>query len=122
MNEFMDSIPDLVNQFIETVQINNLVSSDISSRQGNLMYELDGLISKYLDHNELSSDEFINLEQKVLNAIAEDLIESYDVKLTHDCDSNGNFNPESVINALDPIITNSTVELDDNSHFIDFNI
>ena len=66
MNEFMDSIPDLVNQFIETVQINNLVSSDISSRQGNLMYELDGLISKYLDHNELSSDEFINLEQKVL--------------------------------------------------------
>ena len=67
-------ITELVDQFLEMASSPDVEPPGSDSRQAGLMYELDTLVSDYLDQNQLSSDEFHHLEQQVLNTIAEDLI------------------------------------------------
>ena len=86
------------------------------------MYELDTLVSDFLDQNQMSGDEFHNLEQQVLNSIAEDLISDSnenDSLLALDHDELGNFDAESVFTALDLSLMETTIEPPSESFGID---
>ena len=112
----MESITDLIDQFIETARCTTIGLPSSDSRQADLMYELDSLVSDFLDQNQLSNDEFVNLERQVLNTIAEDLIREGSIISENDClelnhDESGNFDAESVLIALDSSIVEASVGL-----------
>lgn len=98
-----DSISDLVSQFIDLALVPEADTRGSSTRQAGLMYELDSLISNFLDQNELSPDNFNDIEQQVLNTLAEDIIHDTksedDVKLNSD--DQGNYEADAVLSALD---------------------
>ncbi len=109
------TITDLVGQFLDMARNSEIESPGSGARQAGLMYELDTLVSDFLDQNQLSVDEFNSLEQQVLNTIAEDLLsegstnsESTDFALNHD--ELGNFDAESVFTALDLSILEVSVD------------
>ena len=68
------SITDVVSQFLDMARGAEIDSPGTSTRQAGLMYELDSLVSDFLDQNQISSDEYNSLEQQVLNSMAEELI------------------------------------------------
>jgi len=112
----MESITDLIDQFIETARCTTSGLPNSDSRQADLMYELDSLVSDFLDQNQLSTDEFVNLERQILNTIAEDLIREGSIISENDClelnhDESGNFDAESVLIALDSSIVEASVGL-----------
>ena len=74
MEPITTTVTELVDQFLEMASSPDVEPPGSDSRQAGLMYELDTLVSDYLDQNQLSTDEFHHLEQHVLNTIAEDLI------------------------------------------------
>ncbi len=97
------SITDVVSQFLEMASGNQTDHSASGTRQADLMYELDSLVSDFLDQNQISSKEYNVLEQQVLNSVAEELIlksEQNDV-LDLTADDQGNYDAESVMAALD---------------------
>ena len=117
----MTSIPELVTQFLDTARDSGANYLDSATRQADLMYELDTLVSDFLDQNQMSGEEFHNLEQKVLNSIAEDRIgesnENDSLDLTQD--ELGNFDAESVFTALDLSLIETTIEAPIESFGID---
>ena len=117
----MTSIPELVTQFLDTARGSGADYLDSVTRQADLMYELDTLVSDFLDQNQMSGEEFHNLEQEVLNSIAEDLIsernENDSISLDHD--ELGNFDAESVFTALDLSLMETTIEAQSESFGID---
>ena len=117
----MASIPELVTQFLDTAKESGANALDSATRQADLMYELDTLVSDFLDQNQMSGDEFHNLEQQVLNSIAEDLISdnSENDSLALDHDELGNFDAESVFTALDLSLMEPTIEPPSESFGID---
>ena len=117
----MTSIPDLVTQFLDTARDSGANYLDSATRQADLMYELDTLVSDFLDQNQMSGEEFHNLEQKVLNSIAEDLIgeSNENDSLSLDHDELGNFDAESVFTALDLALMETTIEAPSESFGID---
>ena len=117
----MASIPELVTQFLDTAKESGANALDSATRQADLMYELDTLVSDFLDQNQMSGDEFHNLEQQVLNSIAEDLISDSNENdsLALDHDELGNFDAESVFTALDLSLMEATVEPPSESFGID---
>ena len=118
----MASIPELVTQFLDTAKESGANALDSATRQADLMYELDTLVSDFLDQNQMSGDEFHNLEQQVLNSIAEDLISDSnenDSLLALDHDEHGNFDAESVFTALDLSLMEPTIEPPSESFGID---
>ena len=118
----MASIPELVTQFLDTAKESGANALDSATRQADLMYELDTLVSDFLDQNQMSGDEFHNLEQQVLNSIAEDLISDSnenDSLLALDHDELGNFDAESVFTALDLSLMETTIEPPSESFGID---
>ena len=124
MQPLTATITELVDQFLEMANSPDIEPPGSDSRQAGLMYELDTLVSDYLDQNQLSADEFHHLEQQVLNTIAEDLIsdseapsENNSLDLTQD--ELGNFDAESVFTALDLSLMETTIESPNESFGID---
>jgi len=98
-----DTVSELVNQFLDMASSLGRGSTGNPERQASLMYELDSLISNYLDENQLSTDDYAALEQQVLNSLAEQIILEGDGTREIDigADENGNFAAESVFTALE---------------------
>lgn len=65
-------ITDLVHHLLDAVQA--VVSSDDapagSLRPAEFYYELDQVVSDYLDQNQLSAEQFESIQQQVINSIA----------------------------------------------------
>lgn len=97
------SITDVVTQFLEMASGNQTDHPASRTRQADLMYELDSLVSDFLDQNQISSEEYNILEQQVLNSVAEELIlnSEQNDSLNLTADDQGNFDAESVMAALD---------------------
>ena len=115
MQPLTATITELVDQFLEMASSPDVEPRGSDSRQAGLMYELDTLVSDYLDQNQLSTDEFNHLEQQVLNTIAEDLINDSEELNENDSldlaqDELGNFDAESVLTALDLSLMETTIE------------
>jgi len=115
-----ESIPKLVIEFLDTAKDSEGNSFDSATRQADLMYELDTLVSDFIDQNEMSANEFNNLEQQVLNSIAETLIregrtenDNDELGLNHD--NLGNFDAESVLTALDSSLTEELIDVENNA-------
>ncbi|MFM7314277.1 MAG: hypothetical protein ACKO0M_14135 [Cyanobium sp.] len=73
-------IGDLVHQLLTAVQavaheadspVDGI--SPVSSRPAEFCYELDTVISQYLEHNELSASEYEHIQQQVINTLAHHL-------------------------------------------------
>ena len=124
MQPLTATITELVDQFLEMASSPDIEPPGSDSRQAGLMYELDTLVSDYLDQNQLSTDEFHHLEQQVLNTIAEDLINESEALNENDSldltqDELGNFDAESVFTALDLSLMETTIEAPSESFGID---
>ena len=124
MQPLTATITELVDQFLEMASSPDIEPPGSDSRQAGLMYELDTLVSDYLDQNQLSTDEFHHLEQQVLNTIAEDLINESEALNENDSldltqDELGNFDAESVFTALDLSLMETTFEAPSESFGID---
>ena len=124
MEPITATITDLVGQFLEMARTSDIEPPGSGARQAGLMYELDTLVSDFLDQNQLSADDFHHLEQQVLNTIAEDLIsegnggdESGGFSLNHD--ELGNFDAESVFTALDLSILETSVDAPNDAFGVD---
>ena len=117
----MEPITELVSQFLDMARNSEIEPPGSGARQAGLMYELDTLVSDFLDQNQMSGDEFHNLEQQVLNSIAEDLISDSNENdsLALDHDELGNFDAESVFTALDLSLMETTIEPPSESFGID---
>ena len=120
----MEPITELVSQFLDMARSQNIEPLGSVARQAGLMYELDTLVSDFLDQNQLSADEFHHLEQQVLNTIAEDLINESEALNENDSldltqDELGNFDAESVFTALDLSLMETTIEAPSESFGID---
>ncbi|AII48935.1 hypothetical protein KR52_07245 [Synechococcus sp. KORDI-52] len=101
------SIGELVTEFLDRARSPVGELEAPSTRQAGLMYELDSMVSDFLDQHQLSSDEFMLLEQQVLKSIAEELTleEADGGSLQLSPDDEGNFAADSVLAALDLSIT-----------------
>ena len=124
MQPITATITELVDQFLEMASGPDVEPPGSDSRQAGLMYELDTLVSDYLDQNQLSADEFHHLEQQVLNTIAEDLINESEALNENDSldltqDELGNFDAESVFTALDLSLMETSIEAPIESFGID---
>ena len=124
MQPLTATITELVDQFLEMASSPDIEPPGSDSRQAGLMYELDTLVSDYLDQNQLSTDEFHHLEQQVLNTIAEDLINESEALNENDSldltqDELGNFDAESVFTAPDLSLLETTIEAPSESFGID---
>ena len=111
----METITELVSQFLELARNANIEPPGSGARQAGLMHELDTLVSDYLDQNQLSTDEFHYLEKQVLNTIAEDLINESEELNENDPldlsqDELGNFEAESVFTALDLSLMDTSID------------
>ena len=97
------SITDVVSQFLDMARTSEIDSPGSTTRQAGLMYELDSLVSDFLDQNQISSEEYNSLEQQVLNSVAEELILDSDHHDSLDlrADDQGNYDAESVMAAID---------------------
>ena len=97
------SITDVVSQFLDMARTSEIDSPGSTTRQAGLMYELDSLVSDFLDQNQISSEEYNSLEQQVLNSVAEELILDSDDHDSLDlrADDQGNYDAESVMAAID---------------------
>ena len=117
----MEPITELVSQFLDMARNSEIEPPGSGARQAGLMYELDTLVSDFLDQNQMSDDQFHNLEQQVLNSIAEDLISDSNENdsLALDHDELGNFDAESVFTALDLSLMETTIEPPSESFGID---
>ncbi len=101
--EIGGSITDVVSQFLDMARTSEIDSPGSTTRQAGLMYELDSLVSDFLDQNQISSEEYNMLEQTVLNSVAEELILKSDDSdsLDLNADDQGNYDAESVMAAVD---------------------
>ena len=120
----METITELVSQFLELARNANIEPPGSGARQAGLMHELDTLVSDYLDQNQLSTDEFHYLEKQVLNTIAEDLINESEELNENDPldlsqDELGNFEAESVFTALDLSLMDASIDASSESFGID---
>jgi len=120
----MEPITELVSQFLDMARSQNIEPLGSVARQAGLMYELDTLVSDFLDQNQLSADEFHHLEQQVLNTIAEDLIGESEILNENDSlnlsqDDLGNFDAGSVFTALDLSLMETTIEAPSDSFSIE---
>ncbi len=124
MESITATLSDLVGQFVDMARNSDIEPPGSGARQAGLMYELDTLVSDFLDQNQLSADAFNSLEQQVLNTIAEDLIsegstnnENDSLDLNHD--ELGNFDAESVFTALDLSILEVSVDVPNDAFAVD---
>jgi len=97
-----DVIAGLTENFFEAVRSSPDLA-DQESRPAELIYELDQVVSSYLDEQQLSSDAYQLIQQDVLNNIAHDLAEQYEdlAHLDVSFDAAGHADPAAVMAAMD---------------------
>ena len=115
-----ESITELVASFLESSRNADAHGHQGTFRQANWMYELDELVSDFLDHHALSTDDFHAIEQQVLNSLAEELMQNDPESFAMEADNQGNFNAESIFSALDQEIAINEASFDAISLTIDF--
>ena len=64
-----NSITDLINSFIDTIQKDHDTHTSKGQSNANLLYEMDCLISDFLDSNEIPISEYSNIQNDVINSI-----------------------------------------------------
>ena len=90
-----DVIAGLTENFFEAVRSSPDLAAQ-EARPAELVYELDQVVSSYLEEQQLSSDAYQLIQQDVLNHIAHDLAD-LDVSF----DAAGNADPAAVMAAMD---------------------
>lgn len=71
-----NSISDLINSFIETIQKEHDIHRSKNESNANLLYEMDYLISEFLDSNEIPVSEYSNIQKDVINSIEDKEIQN----------------------------------------------
>ena len=97
-----DVIAGLTENFFEAVRSSPDLAAQ-EARPAELIYELDQVVSSYLDEQQLSSDAYQLIQQDVLNNIAHDLAEQYEdlAYLDVSFDAAGHADPAAVMAAMD---------------------
>ena len=97
-----DVIAGLTENFFEAVRSSPELAAQ-EARPAELIYELDQVVSSYLDEQQLSSDAYQLIQQDVLNTIAHDLAEQYEdlAHLDVSFDAAGHADPAAVMAAMD---------------------
>ena len=97
-----DVIAGLTENFFEAVRSSPDLAAQ-EARPAELIYELDQVVSSYLDEQQLSSDDYQLIQQDVLNNIAHDLAEQYEdlAHLDVSFDAAGHADPAAVMAAMD---------------------
>ena len=90
-----DALAGLIESFFEAVRSSPDLA-DQEARPAELVYELDQVVSTYLDDQHLSAADHHLIQQDVLNTIAHDLA---DLDVSFDAD--GNADPAAVMAAMD---------------------
>ena len=97
-----DVIAGLIDTFFDAVRSSPDLAAQ-EARPAELVYELDQVLSSYLDEQQLSSDAYHLIQQDVLNNIAHDLAEQHqglaDLDVSFDAD--GNADHAAVMAAMD---------------------
>jgi hypothetical protein len=97
-----EGIANLIDAFFTAVRASTDLH-DQEARSAELVYELDQVVSTYLDEQGLSTDAYQLIQQDVLNTIAHDLISFQDSLDDFDVsfDAQGNADPSAVVAAMD---------------------
>jgi K+-sensing histidine kinase KdpD len=97
-----DVIAGLTENFFEAVRSSPDLAAQ-EARPAELIYELDQVVSSYLDEQQLSSDAYQLIQQDVLNNIAHDLAEQYEdlAHLDVSFDAAAHADPAAVMAAMD---------------------
>jgi len=97
-----DVIAGLIDTFFDAVRSSPDLAAQ-EARPAELVYELDQVLSSYLEEQQLSSDAYQLIQQDVLNNIAHDLAEQHqglaDLDVSFDAD--GNADHAAVMAAMD---------------------
>jgi hypothetical protein len=97
-----DVIAGLIETFFDAVRSSPDLA-DQEARPAELVYELDQVVSTYLEEQQLSSDAYQLIQQDVLNNIAHDLAEQHQdlADLDVSFDAHGNADHAAVMAAMD---------------------
>jgi hypothetical protein len=97
-----DGIATLIEAFFTAVRASPDLQ-DQEDRSAELVYELDQVVTTYLDEQGLSVDAYQLIQQDVLNSIAHDLINQPDAldAFYVSFDADGNADPSAVVAAID---------------------
>jgi hypothetical protein len=97
-----DVIAGLTENFFDAVRSSPDLAAQ-EARPAELIYELDQVVSSYLDEQQLSSDAYQLIQQDLLNNIAHDLAEQYEdlAHLDVSFDASGHADPAAVMAAMD---------------------
>ena len=97
-----DAIAGLIESFFEAVRSSPDLAAQ-EARPAELIYELDQVVSAYLDEQQLTPDAYQLIQQDVLNTIAHDLVNQHDdaTDLSTSFDDNGNVDPSVLMTAMD---------------------
>ena len=116
-------IADLVGSFLEAAQA--VVASEdpawLEVRPAELTYELDQVVSHYLDAHQLSAEHHEAIQQDVVNSIAQHLVqEGVEAEGTSLFDPEGNAGLSDVLTLLDQHVVHSLASepADDGSAFL----
>lgn len=97
-------ISDLVGAFLEAAQavVASVDPANSDARPAELTYELDQVVSNYLDTHQLSPEHYDTIQQDVVNTIAHHFTdEAADQPLALHLDEHGNASLTDVISLLD---------------------
>ncbi|MFQ6538116.1 MULTISPECIES: hypothetical protein [Aphanothece] len=102
----VDSAPEMIGALIDSFFAALKVSPDLSAveeRPAEMAYELDQVVSAFLEEHQLSAEAYHQIEQDVLNTIAADLQADHldPLGLGFSFDADGNVDPLAVFTALD---------------------
>ena len=97
-----DVIAGLIKTFFDAVRSSPDLAAQ-EARPAELVYELDQVVSSYLEEQQLSSDAYQLIQQDVLNNIAHDLADQHQdlADLGVSFDAAGNADPAAVMAAMD---------------------
>jgi len=97
-----DVIAGLIETFFDAVRSSPDLAAQ-EARPAELVYELDQVVSTYLDEQQLSADDYQLIQQDVLNTIVHDLVDQLDDTADFDVsfDAAGNADPAEVMAAMD---------------------
>ena len=97
-------ISDLVDAFLEAAQavVASIDPESSNARPAELTYELDQVVSNYLDAHQLSPDHYDSIQQDVVNTIAHQFTDyASDQPVALQLDEHGNAGLTDVISLLD---------------------
>lgn len=98
-----DAIAGLIESFFEAVRSSPDLAAQ-EARPAELVYELDQVVSAYLEDQQLTPDAYQLIQQDVLNSIAHDLVSQQEDDATDlivSFDDKGNADPSAVMAAMD---------------------